>query len=211
MTAQISHSVQHAAPGRRWPLAQPVQTNTTLRYEDLSWRARFGCKGPQAESWLTGLGLEVPQQANSAQMSSSGVLVARLARTEFLVEAVGGGSESIAATARQLQRSPAPAGVYPVTRQDVVLDIDGAGCNTLLRQICSVDFAPLLEGCRADGGPVVLTSMVGVSVVAWPHRAERGACLTLWFDPSFGHYFCSTLLEVGSGIGGEFSAAGRKQ
>ena len=197
-----------AVPARHWPLGeQPVQSNRSLRLQDYCWRARFGCKGPQAEPWLAAQGLKVPAQPNSAALDADGVLVARLARTEFLVEAVEGGVEAIAALARQLPRAAPPTGVYPVMRQDVVVGIEGAGCNTLLRQMCSVDFAELLEHSPGDGGAVVLTSMVGVGVTAWPRPTPRGPGLTVWLDPSFGRYFCSTLLEVGSGIGGAFGAA----
>jgi len=200
-------SVMHpqAPSARRSPLGDAsARANAQLRFEDLSWRARFGCKGPGAQAWLAELGLSVPPQPNSAALDERGVLVARLATSEFLIEAVDGGFEQIVATAQKLQSTP-PAQVYPVARQDLVLSIEGPGSNTLLRQICSVDFAPLLQHSRVDSGPIVLTSMIGVGVVAWPRLGQRGATLTLWLDPSFAHYFWTTLLEVGSGVGGDFS------
>ena len=84
-----------------------------------------------------------------------GVLVARLATSEFLVEAVDGGSERVDATLRQLAAASRPANVYPVARQDMVVGIQGPGIQTLLRQICSVDFVPLFESCGPAAGPVV--------------------------------------------------------
>jgi hypothetical protein len=69
-----------------------------------------------------------------------------------------------------------------------------------LRQTCSVDFAPLLERCGRDAGPIILTSMIGVGVVAFVRRAGEGPVLTLWADPSFAHYFWTTLLEVGGDL-----------
>jgi sarcosine oxidase gamma subunit len=71
----------------------------------------------------------------------------------------------------------------------------------LLRQICSVDFEPELQASTADSGPVVLTSMIGVGVVAWPRRRDAEAGITLWIDPSFTHYLWTTLLEVSRDIG----------
>ena len=94
-----------------------------------------------------------------------------------------------------------PTNVYPVARQDMVVGIQGPGIQTLLRQICSVDFVPLFESSGPAAGPIVLTSMVGVGVVAWPRRTESGPALRVWLDPSFAHYFWTTLLEVGRGVG----------
>jgi sarcosine oxidase gamma subunit len=128
-------------------------------------------------------------------------MVARLATSEFLVEAVDDGSEHVNSTRRQLASVSRPTNVYPVARQDMVVGIQGPGIQTLLRQVCSVDFAPLFESCGPASGPVVLTSMVGVGVVAWPRRTEGGHSLRVWLDPSFAHYFWTTLLEVGRGVG----------
>ena len=84
-----------------------------------------------------------------------------------------------------------------MARQDRVVTISGTGLAALLRQICSVDFVPLLERLSGPGEqPVLLTSMIGVGVVAWPRRLETGPAVTLWCDPSFGHYFCNTLLDL---------------
>ena len=173
-----------------------------MRFEDLSRRERFGCKGPAAEAWLTAAGLAVPSAPNSAQVDAGGVLVARLGLAEFLVEAVDGGAERVESAWRQLGSALRPAEVYPVARADLVIGIGGAHLNLLLRQICSVDFAPRLESCAADFGAVTLTSMIGVGVVAFIRGgSDREPVLTLWVDPSFAHYFWTTLLEVGRDLG----------
>jgi sarcosine oxidase gamma subunit len=128
-------------------------------------------------------------------------MVARLATSEFLIESVDGGSERVNSTRRQLAAPSRPTNVYPVARQDMVVGIQGPGIQTLLRQICSVDFVPLFESSGPAEGPIALTSMVGVGVVAWPRRTESGPVLRVWLDPSFAHYFWTTLLEVGRGVG----------
>jgi sarcosine oxidase subunit gamma len=174
--------------------------SASLQLENVSSRPRFGCKGPGAPDWLAAQGYRVPDAANSAVVDV-GVFVARLASSEFLVEAVQAGFERVASTRAQLLQRAQPATVYPVARQDLVLAIGGVGLNTLLRQTCSVDFAPLLASAASDGGAVLLTSIIGVGVVAWPQRTEAGAAVTLWSDPSYGHYFWSTLLEVGRSAG----------
>ncbi len=178
------------------------RSGARLRFEDLSRRERFGCKGPAAEAWLTAAGLAVPSAPNSAQVDAGGVLVARLGLAEFLVEAVDGGAERVESAWRQLGPALRPAEVYPVARADLVIGIGGAHLNLLLRQICSVDFAPRLESCAADFGAVTLTSMIGVGVVAFIRGgSDREPVLTLWVDPSFAHYFWTTLLEVGRDLG----------
>jgi sarcosine oxidase subunit gamma len=170
-----------------------MQDSTVLRFEDLSLRSRFGCKGPGAETWLAAGGYRVPPEPNSAAIDADGVLVARLATAEFLIEAADGGAGRVESTLRRLTPPARPHDVYPVARQDLVIGIEGPATNALLRQTCSFDFAPLLARCEGDAGPIILTSMIGVSVVAFLRRAARGPILTLWVDPSFAHYFWTTL------------------
>ena len=185
---------------RALPVAQ-LDDGAVLKFEDLSLRPRFGCKGPGAEVWLATAGYRVPREPNSAAVDADGVLVARLATAEFLIEAADGGAGRVESTVRQLTSAARPPNVYSVARQDLVIGIEGAATNALLRQTCSFDFAPLLDRCDRDGGPVILTSMIGVSVVALLRRATRGSVMTLWVDPSFAHYFWTTLLEVGGDLG----------
>lgn len=185
----------------------PVRENAVLRLEDLSLRSRFGCKGPGAEAWLATAGYRVPPAPNSAAVDADGTLVARLATGEFLIESTDGAAARVESTQRQLESTERPPDVYGVARQDLVIGIEGAATNALLRQTCSFDFAPLLERCQQDAGPIILTSMIGVSVVAFLRRAAGSPVLTLWVDPSFAHYFWATLLEVGGELGGPISTA----
>ena len=229
----------------KFPLVVSAREHATLRIDDLSARPRFGCKGPGAPSWLAANGYSVPDGTNSAKVDARGILVARLATSEFLIEAINGGAQTVAASLHQLSgpmgpsswliglpgspmgsppgqptgslgspmgSSPgqpiSPSGaparppeVYPVARQDLVVGLQGPGLHRLLRQICSVDFVPLLEASGSHDGPLALTSMIGVGVVAWPRRTDSGSSLTVWLDPSFAHYFWTTLLEVGRGVG----------
>jgi sarcosine oxidase subunit gamma len=185
----------------KFPHVVSGREQAVLRIDDLSQHRRFGCKGPGAQLWLAAAGYTVPQAANSAAVDAAGVMVARLATSEFLIEAVDGDSEHANSTRRQLGTASRPTDVYPVARQDMVVGIQGPGIQALLRQVCSVDFVPLFEAAGPAAGPIVLTSMVGVGVVAWPRRTESGSTLRVWLDPSFAHYFWTTLLEVGRGVG----------
>ena len=192
----------------KFPLVVSAREHAALRIDDLSARPRFGCKGPGAPSWLAANGYSVPEGANSAKVDARGILVARLATSEFLIEGINGGAQAVAASLHQLAGPTGPPGsparppeVYPVARQDLVVGLQGPGLHRLLRQICSVDFVPLLEASGSHEGPIALTSMIGVGVVAWPRRTDSGSSLTVWLDPSFAHYFWTTLLEVGRGVG----------
>ena len=185
----------------KFPHVVSAREQAALRVDDISVRPRFGCKGPGAPSWLAANGYSIPEGANSARVDSQGVLVARLATSEFLIEAVGGGAEGISASLHHLGSAARPLDVYPVARQDLVVGVQGPGLQTLLRQICNVDFVPLFEACGPHEGPIALTSIIGVGVVAWPRRTDSGSSLTVWLDPSFAHYFWTTLLEVGRGVG----------
>ena len=213
----------------KFPLVVSAREHAALRIDDLSARPRFGCKGPGAPSWLAANGYSVPEGTNSATVDAQGILVARLATSEFLIEAISGGAQTVAASLQQLVWPMSPSGlpigssgspmappggptsppgsaarppdVYPVARQDLAVGIQGPGLQRLLRQICSVDFVPLFEASGPHNGPITLTSMIGVSVVAWPRRTDSGSSLTVWLDPSFAHYFWTTLLEVGRGVG----------
>jgi len=177
-------------------------SEAALRFEDLSSRRRFGCKGPGAEAWLSARGYHVPPMPNTAVVDAAGVLVARLATSEFLVEAADGGGDDVSSTMQQLTSAGRPPDVYPVARFDLVLSISGPGTDALLRQICSVHFTPLLADAKRHAGPVILTSMIGVGVVACPRLGDLGPGVTVWIDPSFAHYFWTTLLEVGDETGG---------
>ena len=178
----------------------------SLHFQDCSARPRCGCKGPGAEAWLRAGGYRVPATPNSAALDVDGVLVARLATSEFLLEATrgsGAGVERVLATRALLAARAQPRDVFAVARQDGACTISGGGLNDLLRQVCSVDFAPLLAGGAmvhpgtVEESPVLLTSMVGIGVLAWPRIAAGEPTVTIWCEPSFGHYFWTTLREVG--------------
>jgi sarcosine oxidase subunit gamma len=170
---------------------------------DRSERRRFGVKGPAAEAWLAALGFVVPAGANQ-WVARGDALVGRLATSEFLVEELTEGAGRVAAAAEQLASASRPTSVYPVARHDLMMSLRGRALNDLLRQVCGVDFAPSLLAAASSAGPLVLTSMIGVGVVAVPRREAGEIELLLWLDPSFAHYFWTTLEGLISDLeGGE--------
>ena len=189
--------------GMNLPLAlKPgIAAGRAVTLTDCSWRRRLGLKGPAAEAWLAASALSVPPGANS-WVISDGILVGRLATSEFLIEALGEDQSRVHEAAHDLYRTRRVPGVYPVVRQDLVVRLAGAALPVLLRQTCSVDFAPLLDAASPAAGALVMTSMVGVAVVAVPRPGAHGPELELWTDPSFAHYFWTTLVALAADLGG---------
>lgn len=157
---------------------------------DLSFLPRLGLKGPGAAAWLSDRGIPVPSEPNRWEALPQGGLVARLARSEFLVED-GFQDGAVAGLVAQLQPGP---GVYPVLRQDCALALTGAALPELLVQTCNVDFSAQDPAARV----VTLTSMVGVSVTV----LRQEPVLRLWCDGTMGPYLWETLAGIARELGG---------
>jgi hypothetical protein len=151
-------------------------------------RERVGCKGPGAEAWLASHDIQVPGGANRFAINSAGILAARLATSEFLLEATERAANAALAPVRTaLERADYARGVYPVLRQDFVLEIGGTDAQDIFAQTCAVDLAPVGAESSATDGPIVMTSMIGVSVVLACRQLPRGPRFTVWSDPSYSH------------------------
>jgi sarcosine oxidase, subunit gamma len=160
---------------------------------DASARRRIGFKGPGTAAWLQQLTVPTPAQANQWEGLPAGGLVARLGRTEFLIEDAKGN-----ATCARLESSPIPPAVYPVLRQDASLVLVGERAIDLLLQTCSIEFAALDAAAR----PVVLTSMVGVGVTVAVETFASGLRYRIWCDGTYGAYLWTTLVDVARDLGG---------
>ena len=181
--------------GMRTPMEIPGERgNLPVQLSDASCLVRMGVKGVNAQSWLRRQHVDTPSDINSWVRNANGVMVARLARGEFFLENDTGGD-----SLRALQGFLSPAfGLSPVLSQDAALVLYGEKVNELLVQICNVDF----RAWQARERVVVMTSMVGVSVlVLWePHLGH--ARYRLWCDHTFGPYLWDTLLEIARELGG---------
>ena len=183
--------------------APATSSGLAVTLANLSPRARFGCKGPGAEDFLASLDLPLPASPNTWATDEAGRLVARLATSEFLVEATGVEQAHVADVATQLL-DPArrTRGVVAVLRQDLVIELAGPRADDLLRQTCNVNFAAYTRAATRGAGSLVLTMMIGVGVTVVPQAGPHGASFTIWADPSFGHYLWSTLADIAKGLGG---------
>lgn len=171
-----------------------------LGIADLSFLTRFGVKGAGAAAWLESQSIPVPDRPNTWCQLPSGI-IARLGRTEFLIE------DSMHQTAPQLNQACQlpPAKVYPVLRQDMAIALCGAAINELLQQTCSINFRAL----SLPEHPVVLTSMVGVAVTVIPGERNGRPFYRIWCDGTFGVYVWQTLLAITEELGG--GAVGAEQ
>jgi sarcosine oxidase, subunit gamma len=168
-----------------------------MAFREAPRRPRFGCKGPLAEAWLHEKGFDVPQPANSWVYSDDGVLVARLATSEFLVESLQGVAAKVLGAAQTLQDPAARhAGLYPVLREDYVFELAGPHAIGALRETCNVNFAPLAAAAHTSGGPVVMTMVIGVGATIILRPAPCDLVYTCWCDPSFEHYLQSTFETI---------------
>jgi sarcosine oxidase subunit gamma len=164
-----------------------------LGIADLSARWRCGYKGPGAAAWLVAQGLPIPPQPNAWLELPPGGLIARLGRSEFMVEDGAGGGRCA-----QLASLARGAGVFPVLRQDAELVLIGPRAGDLLLQTCSVDFSSLDLASR----PALLTSMVGVGVTLIPERRAGTLRYRIWCDGTYGAYLWTTLVDVARDLGG---------
>ena len=174
-------------------------------FEARAPRGRFGLKGPGGADWLARQGIVPPATANTwAFGASSGgedrLLIARLGSAEFFLEDAAGGT-----MLRELEPAADthPAGVYPVLRQDAAFLLRGAGTADVLAQVCNLNFPDLV----LDAQPIVMTMMIGVSVlvVPWDEGAERQ--YRIWCDPTFGRYMEETLGQIVTECGGSYRGA----
>lgn len=173
----------------------PASGGPALELADLSAYSRTGLKGPRAADWLRAQGVAVPQQPNSWLPLDGGGLIARLARTEFLIED-GPDSGCVQALSAALETS-APD-VFPVLRQDAALLLRGRSVQELLAQTCNVNFAAIPSQERT----VCLTSMVGVAVTVINTALNDSPCYRVWCDNTYSEYLWDTCLSIATELGG---------
>jgi len=165
-------------------------------------RARLGVKGPGAAQWLVAQGVVLPMAANTwhsalANEARQSLLVARLGSAEFFLEE-GAPSQLLARLKQGLESRP--GGVYPVLREDSGFTMGGAAVHDVLNQVCNIDFA----GMPLDGNPLVMTLMMGVSVLVVPYGNAVGRTYRIWCDPTFGEYLGDELATIVGEFGGTY-------
>jgi sarcosine oxidase, subunit gamma len=158
-----------------------------LAIADLSCLPKVGLKGPGAAGWLSTKGVTIPQEANCWLCSMEGAIVARLGQSEFLIE-----DSLFGTTASRLDAllNDCPNDVYPVPRHDTCIALTGERIYEVLVQICSINFRAM------EPRSLVLTSMVGVSVLVVADIRFGVPAVRIWCDPTFGPYLWETLRQI---------------
>jgi sarcosine oxidase subunit gamma len=164
-------------------------------------RAQAGCKGPRAAEWLTAQGLGIPAAANTCSAApdcGDQVLIARLGWSEFFLEQRVPGE-----TVRRVAAAAAatPSGVYPVLREDCAWSLSGTGAEAMLAEVCNINFAAL----QLAAHPVIMTLMIGVSVLIVPQDMAGRRQYRIWCDPTYGPSLGETLQGVVQECGGTYS------
>lgn len=159
-----------------------------LGIADLSYLSRFGVKGADAAAWLAAQSIPIPDRPNSWYPLTETGIIARLGINEFLIE-----DSTIAP-----QLTSLPARVYPVLRQDSAIALIGTQVNELLLQTCSFNF----QARSLTERPVILTSMIGVSVTIIPGDRNGIPFYRIWCDGTFGVYLWQTILAIVRELGG---------
>jgi sarcosine oxidase, subunit gamma len=168
----------------------------TVALADLSCLTRFGLKGPAAEVWLGSREIPLPQRMNQWLPIGRWGLLARLGSSEFLIEDDPGERGVTLDLKAELGRGI--RGVVPVLRQDAEIAIAGCRAIDLLVQTCNVNFLKLPSAER----PVVMTSMIGVSVLIVPSTWDEVPLYRVWCDPSYAQYLWTQLLGIVKELGG---------
>ena len=175
--------------------AEEHQKLQAIALADLSHLKRCGLKGPGAEAWLKSMGIAPPAGINQWAPLGECSLIARLATSEFLIEDNIG--QDYADRVRA-QLGHGVTGVTPVLRQDAEIVLAGPRVNELLLQTCSVNFAALDVIAR----PIVMTSMIGVSVLVIPGASRGAPFFQIWCDGTYAVYLWEHLLEIAAELGG---------
>jgi sarcosine oxidase, subunit gamma len=172
----------------------------SVQIADLSEQTQFGVKGSGAADWLRARSIPIPEGANRWQRLATGGIVARLGLTEFLI--TDPQNSQVALSLIEDCQLP-PAKVYPVLRQDMAIAVSGSKVPDLMLQTCSFNFRAL----DLSQQPVILTTMVGVSVTVIPSLQAEVPLYRIWCDGTFGAYLWRTLLSITEELGGGAIAA----
>jgi len=178
-------------------LQKPSQEAASVSLRDLSNRPKLGVKGPGAEAWLRGQGIDLPPAVYDTRFLADGGLIARLGSADFFLEGVG--EEEVPRLAVELARGPAQ--VYRVERQDAAFLLMGTRAPEVLAQLCSIDFR------TAPARRLILTRAGGVNCAVLPDPMGEVPAFRLWVDYTFGVAFWESLVQITEELGGLVSGS----
>jgi sarcosine oxidase subunit gamma len=159
---------------------------------DLSCLPKLGIKGPGAEDWLRQRQVDVPPAVYDTRPLEGG-LIARFGTSDFLLE---GGISGDCLTPLSGELDLSPPGLYRVERQDATFVLAGTRANSVLAQLCSLDFP------SAAPGRLLLTRAGGVNCGILPDAREGVPLYRLWVDITFAVSLWESLTTIVAELGG---------
>lgn len=165
-----------------------------LGVTDVSFRQRFGVKGPQANQWLASQKIKTPDSVNSWVLDN-GVLVLRLGSSEFLVEQQVSGE-----LCKQLEQESqtTTVGVYKVLRADAAFVISGDKILTMFSELCKLD----LSEKALKPNQLIMTQIADISATIVPEIRNDQLVIRLWCDGTYGAYMWRVLHQLAQELGG---------
>ncbi len=115
-----------------------------MALRDLSVCERIGFKGRGTNDWLARHGVVLPQRPNLLLPASGGLIVGRLAASEFVLFCTRPGAQALIDALRSDYRRARPEDCYLVPKADgqAMLSLAGAMSFEVLSKMSPVDFRP---------------------------------------------------------------------
>ena len=165
---------------------------------DVSGLQKLGVKGPDAESWLHSLGIEIPARIFDSNSLPPGAVVVRLGANEFFLE------DGMANTVvpKLIAKADSHRGeLFRGVHEEATFLLVGARAHEVLAQTCGINFR------EVAARQVVFTRVAGVSCGIL-HDSTKVPRYRFWVDPSYAVYLWEMLVEICESLNGCVIGAG---
>lgn len=153
---------------------------------------RAGVRGPQAEFFLSGLGIEVPCTPNSAIKTDTGEWILKLSKNEFWFLAPS--LEGSPLITEMLEKSKEAEGVYQLFCQHSHCQFSLAGkqLSTMMAKVCGVDLRPE----KFSVGAIAQTSVARVNAIVVRTEADENEGFIVLSDVTSSEYLFGAILDA---------------
>ncbi len=166
---------------------------------DLSGVRKLGLKGPDAERWLTGQGIDVPATVFDSRPLESGGMIVRFGTNEFFLED-GIGNSTVSSLAERFDSNSGQ--VFRVEHQEATFLLTGSRSLAVLAQTCGINFD------EAASRHMIFTRIAGVSCGIFPESLRDVSTYRMWVDPSYATYLWESLVEICESLDGGMIGVG---
>ncbi|MEP0074212.1 MAG: sarcosine oxidase subunit gamma [Marinomonas sp.] len=172
----------------------PSGYQSTIQLQDSTTKSRVGFRGVGVEAFLTSQGIELPSAPNQAVLSSAGLWVLRLSKTEFwLVDLTDELANNILVLEQQAQGL---ADVYRLYCQHShgVFEMSGKPASKMFAKVCGVDLSHGMfsSGCIAQTSVARVNAIV-VNVSASKDESDQYLLLS---DVSSSQHLWDALIDA---------------